>query len=475
MNDTSALVRVFLRTAHAHPDGFFLDGEQQVTYRSAAEQVAEQAQQFRLAANGSPLVIQGPNTAAWVLSFLAARAAGLVVIPVSPEATTDQGRELGELVGPFYFFDTAQQKGELRNADGKRRQLPRRVGFCLLTSGSTGLPQLVLRSDRSLITEGERYLRGFGFAPADRIVVALPLCHAFILGLALGGALVSGCTLYLTPRFIPRVTQRVLREGKASILPLVPATARLVCEVFQDDGPAPRDVRHIIIGAGPVSPELEHEVIARLGRVPARNYGSSETGATLGTTGQMVGDGVTGAVLPGVEAVIMGEERPGSLFVRMEEPFLGYLAPDTIDARRVSPDGWYSTGDFATQDAEGWIHITGRIGEGLRRGGRFIHPAEVERAVSSHPAVTDVVIIGRRDAYGEDLIEAHIETGTEVHPPIDSLRQHAAQLLESYKIPTVWHFHVRFPRTSGGKPDRAHLAERTVSDALEQSTPLREE
>jgi acyl-CoA synthetase (AMP-forming)/AMP-acid ligase II len=462
MNDTPSLVSVFLRTAHAHPDGLFLDGEQQITYRSAAERVAEQAQQFRLAANGSPLVIQGPNTAAWVLNFLAARAAGLVVLPLSPEATTDHWRELGELLGPFYLFDAAQQWGELRNANGQRRPFPRSVGFCLLTSGSTGLPRLVLRSDLSLLTEGERYLHGFGFAPTDRIVVALPLCHAFILGLALGGALVSGCTLHLVPRFTPRVTQRLLREGKASILPLVPTTARLLCEVFHDDGPAPQAVRQIIIGAGPVSPELERAVIERLGRVPARNYGSSETGATLGTTGQAVRDGVTGAALPGVEAVIMGEARPGSLFVRMEAPFLGYLSADTIDASRVSPDGWYSTGDFATQDEEGWIHIAGRIGEGLRRGGRFIHPAEVERAVRSHPDVADVVIIGKRDAYGEDVIEAHIETGRDVHPSIDSLRQHATQMLESYKIPTAWHFHVRLPRTSGGKPDRARLAERTV-------------
>lgn len=461
MDETSALISVFLRTAQAHPDGFFLDGDQQLTYRNAAERVAEQARRFRTEANGSPLVIQGPNTVAWVLSFLAARAAGLVVIPLSPEAPPDQWRALGELVGPFHLFDSTQQIGELRNADGKRRPFPRAVGFCLLTSGSTGLPRLVLRSDRSLLTEGERYLHGFGFAPTDRIVVALPLCHAFILGLALGGALVSGCTLHIVPRFIPRLTQRLLREGKASILPLVPATARLLCESFCDDGPAPQGVRQIIIGAGPVSPELEQTVIERLGRVPARNYGSSETGATLGTTGQVVRDGVTGTALSGIEAVIMGEERPGSLFVRMDAPFLGYLSADTIDASRVSPDGWYSTGDLATQDEEGWIHVAGRIGEGLRRGGRFIHPAEVERAVRSHPDVADVVIIGKRDVYGEDVIEAHIETGRDVHPSVDALRQHAAQLLEFYKIPTAWYFHGRFPRTSGGKPDRARLTERT--------------
>ncbi len=457
MNPTPSLIGAFLDTAQAYPERLFLDGEQQFTYRSAAEQITKLAQQFRIAAAGSPLVIHGLNTPTWVLSFLAARAAGLVVIPLSPEATTEQWREFGELVGPFYLFDATQGNGELVNMQGKRRHFPDRVGFCLPTSGSTGVPRLALRSDMSLLSEGQRYVNGFGFALTDCILVVLPLCHAFVLGLALGGALVSGCTLYLTPRFIPRVTQRLLREGKGSILPLVPATARLLCEVFHDDGPAPQGVRHIIIGAGPVSPELEHHVIDRLGRVPARNYGSSETGATLGTNGQVVPNGVTGVALPGVEAAIMGEERSGSLFVRMGAPFLGYLSLDHIDASRVSPDGWYSTGDFATQDAEGWITITGRLGDGLRRGGRFIQPAEVERAVKSHPSVTDVVIVGRRDEHGEDIIEAHIETGTDVPIPIDALRQHAAQFLEHYKLPTVWYFHERFPRTSGGKPDRSRL------------------
>jgi long-chain acyl-CoA synthetase len=410
-----------------------------------------------------------------VLSFLAARAAGLVVIPFAPEATANQWRELGELVGPFYLVDARQEKGVLVNAEGTRRPLPRCVSFCLPTSGSTGLPRLALRSDRSLLIEGERYVRGFAFAPTDRILVALPLCHAFVLGLALGGALASGCTLHLAPRFTPRAIQRLLREGKGSIVPLVPATARLLCEVFHDDGLAPQGVRHIIIGAGPVSPTLERQVIEQLGRVPARNYGSSETGATLGTTGQVAPDGVTGIELPGVEAAIMGEESSGSLFVRVAAPFLGYLSPDHIDASRVSPDGWYSTGDFATQDTEGWITITGRLGDGLRRGGRFIQPAEVEQAVRSHAGVADVVIIGRRDEHGEDVIEAHIETDTDVQLSIDALRQHAAQFLEPYKLPTVWYCHERFPRTSGGKPDRSRLKTWDTAHALGQPAKLGEE
>jgi acyl-CoA synthetase (AMP-forming)/AMP-acid ligase II len=168
--------------------------------------------------------------------------------------------------------------------------------------------------------------------------------------------------------------------------------------------------------------------------------------------------------LPGVEAAIMGEEQPGSLFTRMQAPFLGYLSSDTIDASRVSPDGWYSTGDFATQAAEdteaadGWITITGRIGQGLRRGGRFIQPAEVERVLKSHPDVADVVIIGGRDAYGEDVIEAHLEAWPGHQLSVEVLRQYAMQALESYKLPTVWQFYATLPRTSGGKPDRLRLS-----------------
>ena len=470
MNDPSPLVSAFLQLVQAYPERLFLDGEQQHTYARAAARVTHQAQEFRTHAAGVPVVLRGPNTAAWVCSFLAARTARCVAIPIAADATIQQCEEMGQLVGPFYLYDTAEEEGHLVNPDARRRQLPRRVGFCLPTSGSTGLPRLALRSDLSLITEGERYLHTFSFSPTDCILTILPLCHAFVLGLALGGALVSGASLYLTPRFSPRTTQRVLRAGKGSILPLVPAAARVVCQAFQDGGAAPQGVRHIIIGAGPVSPDLERQVIERLGRRPARNYGSSETGATLGTAGQVVPDEVTGMALPGVEAALMGEEQPGSLFTRMQAPFLGYLSSDTIDTSRVSPDGWYSTGDFATQAAQaapstedtnaadGWITITGRIGQGLRRGGRFIQPAEVERVLKSHPDVADVVIIGGRDAYGEDVVEAHLEARPGHRLSIEALRQHATQTLEPYKLPTVWQLYEALPRTSGGKPDRSRLS-----------------
>jgi acyl-CoA synthetase (AMP-forming)/AMP-acid ligase II len=440
----------------------FLDGECQITYGAAAADVAIRARRLTDTAKGRPVLLKGSNSAEWVLSFLAARTAGLVVVPFSLDTTAEQQRVFGTLLGSYYVLETPHGTGLGIDTGNKPQTLPARAGFGLMTSGSTGPPRCALRTDASLLAEGQRYVSSFGLTSADRILAALPLCHAFVLGLALGGAIASGCTLYLLPRFVPRRMQQLLRAGQCSILPLVPASARVLCEAFRDGGPAPRGLRHVIIGAGPVTPQLEQEVIAQCGCVPARNYGSSETGATLGTTGQVVPPSVTGKALPGIEAAIAGDEPVGALFVRAAEPFIGYIIPEGIDASRISPDGWFSTGDLAHRDAQGWLTMIRRLGDGLRRGGRFIQPTEVEQALRSHPDVADVVVVGQCDARGEDGIAAHVETVSGKPLSIEDLRRHMTPLIEAYKLPTVWHFYPELPRTPGGKPDRSRLAQPTA-------------
>lgn len=457
MQNGTPLLSKFFSTARACPDALFLDGSHQITYGIAAEEVTKRTKQLVEVAKGLPLILRGTNTAAWVLYFLAARAAGLTVIPLSTEVTTEQLHEFGELIGSYYLFDTAQDVGVLANAEHRHRTLPSDACICLPTSGSTGFPRLALRSEASILAEGERYVKIFELTAIDSILATLPLCHAFMLGFALAGTIAAGCALYLVPRFAPRTVQQLLRQGRLSILPLVPTAARLLCETFKDGGSLPQGLRHIIIGAGPVTPELEWNVTQLLGHLPARNYGCSETGATLGTKGQVVPDIVTGVPLPGVEVFIAGGTEPGALFVRTKEPFLGYLLPEGIDTSCISPDGWYSTGDLAIRDEQNWITVTGRIGGSLRRGGRFIHPTEVEQVLKTYPAVADALIVGGRDEHGEAVIEAHVEIRTGEEPTIDELRQHLEKRIETYKIPTVWHFHDTLPRTISGKPDRNRL------------------
>lgn len=456
-DDANPIISKFFSRAEFHPNAVFLDGKRKLTYSTAAEEITKWTQKISQSARGLPVILQGLNTVEWVICCLAARAAGLLVVPLSTEVTTEQLREVSQLLGPCYLLDSDRETGTLTNLGEQGQTLPLRAGFGLLTSGSTGMPRLALRSESSLLAEGERYVKSLDFSEADRILVSLPLCHAFTFGLALGGAIASGCTLELIPRFIPRAVQRRLREGGQSILPLVPASARLLCQTFNDGGEVPQGLRHIVVGAGSVTPTLERLILERLGRLPARNYGSTETGATLGTTGQVVPNGVTGAALPGVEVAIAGDSSPGALFVRTTELFLGYLTPEGIDMSRVSPDGWYSTGDLASCDKQGWVTVIGRLGDSLRRGGRFIYPAEVQQALASHPDITYALILGSRDEHGEDVVEAHVEVFAGKQLDINELRKYLEKRIEAYKMPTSWYFYDIIPRTSGGKPDRSQL------------------
>ncbi len=166
MNKTT-LLNTFACAVHRHPDTLFIDGECQLTYGDAARHVSRRAHQLRAASHGFPVILSGPNTAVWVLSFLAARAADLMVVPLSEETTEDQWQAISQLIGPSYRMDTARDAGVLVNSDAIPRPLPSRAGICLPTSGSTGQPRCALRSETSLLEEGERYLQGFNLTPDE--------------------------------------------------------------------------------------------------------------------------------------------------------------------------------------------------------------------------------------------------------------------------------------------------------------------
>lgn len=454
----AALLDMFYRTAELQSGRLFLVGQRQLTYGAAAREVRDRAAQLTAATDSLPVVLRGSNLVEWVLVLLAARTAGLPILLLPSEATADQCQQLSELIGPTYHYNADLDQGAIVTAQRPHRRLPAHVALGLPTSGSTGTPRYALRSERSLLAEGERYVQNLGLTPTDRILVALPLGHAFTLGLALGSAIAVGCTLHLLPRFMPRAIQQALCEGQASVLPLVPAAARVVGMTFQADRPVPHGLRQVVVGAGIVTPELERTLVERLGCMPTRNYGCSETGATLGSDGQPVPEGVSGRPLPGVEVAVAADETAcGALFVRTSVPFIGYLTHDGIDASRISPDGWYSTGDLARRDADGWISIVGRLGLGLRRGGRFIQPAEVQRVLLRHPDVVDALVVGELDEHGEDLVTAHVETRPGARLDNQTLHEHVARALEGYKIPSIWHVYDVLPRTSSGKPDRARI------------------
>ncbi|HLM18390.1 MAG TPA: class I adenylate-forming enzyme family protein [Acidimicrobiia bacterium] len=153
----------------------------------------------------------------------------------------------------------------------------------------------------------------------------------------------------------------------------------------------------------------------------------------------------------------------GELWLRGPTMFSGYLDRPDATAEAIDPDGWFHTGDLVTRDADGYFTITGRASESIRSGGEWVAPVEVESAVSSHPAVAEVAVVGIPDAAWGEVVTAAIvlEPGATL-PTVDELRAHVAGVLVGPKQPRRVVQVDALPRTDA----TGQIRRRALRDAL---------
>jgi long-chain acyl-CoA synthetase len=112
--------------------------------------------------------------------------------------------------------------------------------------------------------------------------------------------------------------------------------------------------------------------------------------------------GSIGKLLPGVEARIAED---GELQVKTPCIFLGYYKDPAATGAVLAPDGWFSTGDIAEVDDEGYYYITGRKKELIvSSNGKKIYPARIEGLFKMEPLVNQVVLIGDKQPYVTALL-----------------------------------------------------------------------
>src|SRR5262249_32965620 len=176
-------------------------------------------------------------------------------------------------------------------------------------------------------------------------------------------------------------------------------------------------------------------------------YGSTEIGrgAVLADRDLYAKPGSVGLPPPAVDAVI---DPDGELLLRGPTMFAGYLDRPDATAAAIDSDGGFRPGALATREVDGYLPIPGRRSEGIRSGGEWIAPVEVEAAVLTHPAVAEVGVVGLPDAqWGELVCAAIVPHPGAVVPTVEELRAHLAPMLVAPKHPRVVVAVDRLPHT----------------------------
>jgi acyl-CoA synthetase (AMP-forming)/AMP-acid ligase II len=159
--------------------------------------------------------------------------------------------------------------------------------------------------------------------------------------------------------------------------------------------------------------------------------------------------GSVGRPLPGVEVRVVNPDTG----IDVEPGAVGELWVNT--SQNVT-EGWLATGDLGRQDADGYIYPSGRLKDTINRGGEKFGPSEVEEALRTHPAVSDVAVAGIAD----EEMGQRVGAAVVAHSPVtlDELRSHCRELVAYFKLPERLRIVDHIPYSDTGKVNRRQLA-----------------
>lgn len=364
-------------------------------------------------------------------------AAGAAVLPIDPRLPRAEAGELLRLARPTMLISDPVDEGTGRRLEDG---VPAEPGVALVvhTSGTAGMPKLVQFERRAIDAAVAASAFALEATPRDRWICCLPLAHVGGMLVLLRGVLLDA-PVSVHPVFDPRL---IGATEHASFISIVPTMLGRLLDAEIDL----TSFRGILVGGAHLTPHLR-ERATRVGAPVVETYGLTES------CGGVV---YNGRALPGVEMRINangGIELRGPMLMR------GYRFDDPATAAAFTEDGWLQPGDAGEIDAQGRLHVVGRIDDLINTGGEKVWPHEVEAALREHPKVAEVGVGGRQDPEWGQRVVAFIVPADPAEPPgLDELRAFAADRIARHKVPRELVLVDELPRTFSGKLRRVALA-----------------
>jgi malonyl-CoA/methylmalonyl-CoA synthetase len=232
------------------------------------------------------------------------------------------------------------------------------------------------------------------------LIHVLPIYHVHGLFVALHGALLAGASVLFHRIFDPAAV--IADFARGTVLMGVPTHYTRLTAAAELTPERAKRMRLFVSGSAPLLAEAHRAFEAKTGQRILERYGMTETGMI--TSNPLDGERVAGTVgypLPGVEARIcdaagtpVAPGEPGVLEVRGPNVFAGYWRMPEKTAEEFRTDGFFITGDVATQAADGRITLVGRAKDLIIAGGLNIYPKEIEEAIDAVAGVEESAVIG---------------------------------------------------------------------------------
>ncbi|HEX8913507.1 MAG TPA: fatty acid--CoA ligase family protein, partial [Humisphaera sp.] len=347
----------------------------------------------------------------------------------------------------------------------ERPRDPAQAALLLHSSGTTGLPKVVVRSGASLDLVAGAMAESVGLRPDDRVLSCVPLCHSYGVEHGLLAPLWAGSEVRLCQGFdLPTVEAEL--AGGATVFPGVP----FVYETLARHAAGRRfpALRRAYSAGGPLPAAVRAACAEHLGLVVSQLYGATEIGSVTYAPPESDGfdAGSVGRPMRGVDvrvlpldatdaSVTLPPAEEGQVAIRSAYRFDGYLDGS---AGPLTPDGFFLTGDVGRVDAHGNLSLSGRLKLLIDVAGLKVNPLEVEAALVAHPAVAECVVVAVALTETVSRLKAVVVRTAGATATGEELRQFLRALLAPYKVPRVYEFRDDLPRSAAGKVMRQRVS-----------------
>ena len=336
------------------------------------------------------------------------------------------------------------------------------------TSGTTGLPKCVVHTQNRWYYFHQKAIANGLLTSDDIFLPVIPMPFGFGIWTSHTTPIYLGATAVILQRFSASAACAAIARHRVTVLCCVSTQLTMLMA-----DPARRDhdlssLRVVFAGgeALPYRPAAEFEELT--GAKILQFYGSNETGMLSATT---VDDSrqrrlrTAGRVVPEMAVRLFDGDHDvtatghGQPACRGPATSLGYLGGTDHD-KLFTRDGWMRMGDICEIDADGYLTVTGRTSDFILRGGKNISAAQVEDAVTTHPAIAVAAAVAMPDAVFGEKVCLYTELADSQSIDLPELVEHLLTLGVSKELlPERLIVVDELPRSSGGKIAKGRLRE----------------
>ncbi len=317
------------------------------------------------------------------------------------------------------------------------------------TAAFTGRPSAAMLSHRALITQSLVLGRAADIGPEYVYLNSGPLFHLATLMLTFATFVAAGTNVF-TPRVDAEEMCRLIdAEGCTGAFLVGPTVKQMVAlnrehrwnlKTLRSGGRRPEWLEMITLDPSPMA------------RHPG-GYGQTEVTGML--TFNVLGDetiGSHGRAAPGVQVRIFDPDdvevpdgETGEIVARGPTVMNGYWNRPEETARRRR-GGWHHTNDLGRREPDGSLTFVGPKTRLIKSAAENIYPAEVEAAISSHPAVAQCAVIGVPDPQWTQRVKAIVVLAEGSSATAEEIVEHVRTRIASYKKPREIEFVDQLPR-----------------------------